>query len=85
MKTRKEIESRIELFMSNIRKGLSYDANVVLLTNDIEDALEQVKNHVDLANVRQQSELLKCDKHHWMYRGERIDGRFVCERCGEIE
>jgi len=38
MKTRQEIEDRINLFMTNIRKGLSYDANVVLLTNDIEEA-----------------------------------------------
>ena len=41
MKTRKEIEDRIALFMTNIRKGLSYDANVVLLTNDIEEAISQ--------------------------------------------
>ena len=50
MKTRKEIEDRIILFMSNIRKGLSYDANVVLLTNDIEEAINtkelEVKNSV---------------------------------------
>ena len=46
---------------------------------------DEVKEKCNLGDVRQQSELLKCDKHHWMYRGERLDGRFVCERCGEIE
>jgi hypothetical protein len=35
--TRKQIEKRIELFISNIRKGISYDANVVLLRNEIEE------------------------------------------------
>ena len=43
MNTRQEIEDRIKLFMTNIRKGLSYDANVVLLANDIEE-YGRVKN-----------------------------------------
>ena len=41
MKTRKEIEDRIKLFMTNIRKGYSYDANVIMLANDIESLIEE--------------------------------------------
>jgi hypothetical protein len=41
METRQEIEDRIALFMANIRKGFSYDANVVMLVNDIEKAIKQ--------------------------------------------
>ena len=40
MTDRKSIEARIHLFMTNIRKGLSYDANVVLLAKDIEEAIK---------------------------------------------
>jgi hypothetical protein len=25
----------------------------------------------------------KCDNHDWKYIGERLDGRYVCERCGK--
>jgi hypothetical protein len=44
MKNRQEIENRITLFMTNIRKGLSYDANVNLLANDIEKAMNGIEN-----------------------------------------
>jgi hypothetical protein len=47
--------------------------------------IEELNEQLLLYNVVGQSEQLKCDKHHWMYRGERLDGRFVCERCGEIK
>ena len=57
MKNRKEIENRITLFMTNIRKGLSYDANVVLLTNDIEEAIKQGQT-LPINDVSQQRELL---------------------------
>lgn len=39
MKTKKEIQARIKLFMSNIRRGLSYDANEVMLVDDIYKAI----------------------------------------------
>jgi hypothetical protein len=81
MNTRKEIEDRIKLFMSNIRKGLSYDANVVLLTNDIEEVGNQVKNNVDLANI---SKSVNCE-----HTGDEIlhqGNGFIyktCADCGE--
>lgn len=27
----------------------------------------------------------RCDNHQWKYRGERLDGRFVCEKCGRTK
>ena len=53
---------------------------------DLENELyEMINKALMLGGVVEQSEQLVCDKHHWMYRGERLDGRFVCERCGEVK
>jgi hypothetical protein len=31
------------------------------------------------------SEVTFCVKHDWEYRGERLDGRYKCKRCGKIK
>ena len=28
---------------------------------------------------------INCDKHDWIYRGERLDGRFICKKCGALK
>jgi hypothetical protein len=58
MKTRKDIENRIDEFMKGIRKGLSYDAMVVLLANDIE---EYGENFVIRSSCEQLNEKYKTD------------------------
>jgi hypothetical protein len=60
MKTKEEIEARVKLFMSNIRKGLSYDANEVMLVDDIYKAI--TVTHC----CKSDSELL-CDKNKSTY------------------
>ena len=58
------------------------------------DSLKYIKEYYESSYMKIWEKLWKaldeyksevCTNHHWMYRGEYLEGRFICERCGKIK
>lgn len=63
MKTKKDIEFRIKLFMSNIRKGYIYDACEVMLVDDIYQAINK-DDYKDYTNTNKLGQCLTCSDNN---------------------